>query len=254
MDLSDLPTSSNQINEKQRQTENIANINAYQEHDQQLISLKTQPIEEFRGRFKSEIRPKGAKKRDGTPQVTEKSPVYFADRNGNHFLELLIRPKLIFNKEPFPRDRAQIRASILTIPINGYVYVHPYFKFYQREKSDELSWVNPIYIDLASENGYKDVTETDELLSVILKLPVVMLKKEEVTGKALEPFAFYQDGQVDTKKYTHWDKMNEKFKLNDIRFAFVLRVKNLNNEGYNEYTEQIYISEISTQNRKVKFY
>lgn len=64
----------------------------------QQIKFETEPIEEFRGRFLSDIVPKKQNKKDGTKAAAKKPPIYFSDRRKQHYLNLLV---CYYNKNIF---------------------------------------------------------------------------------------------------------------------------------------------------------
>lgn len=80
---------------KKRKTKNhsstsTTSLNIHQKPDQQGIRFETEPIEKFRGRMLTDMRPKSVIRRDGQLQSTKKHPSYFPDRNNQHFLRLLV--------------------------------------------------------------------------------------------------------------------------------------------------------------------
>jgi hypothetical protein len=65
---------------------------------------------------------------------------------------------------------------------------------------------------------------------------------------------FLIDGQAIIKKYKAVDEFKQAYRLNEIRFALTLWIKESSEKGFRRHDEMQYISQISTQNSKVDQY
>jgi hypothetical protein len=65
---------------------------------------------------------------------------------------------------------------------------------------------------------------------------------------------FLIDGQAIIKKYQTVDEFKQAYRLNEIRFAFTLWIKESPEKGFRRHDEMQYISQISTQNPRVNQY
>jgi hypothetical protein len=70
---------------EQRPTTDIS-VTSTQEHQTTKMRFEDEPAEGFRGRTKGNFKPK---KRNGQPSGP-RPPRYFPDRNGRHYLNLLV--------------------------------------------------------------------------------------------------------------------------------------------------------------------
>ncbi|CAF1404110.1 unnamed protein product, partial [Rotaria sp. Silwood1] len=200
-------------------------------HNQHEIRFETEPMEKFRARYLSQYVPKKKYKRDGKTESKQSSPTYFSDRHKTHYLTLLMSKILVFGSDPIDLCRIKVEVCIVTLTIDGCIYIHPYFTFYKPEGNKNYSLSNPIYIHLGNDEDYKNPPIINEILNAKLYLAVINLLDNELLKKPIQPFeSLKSNGIADTATYTNYDEYKNKFCLNKLRFAVTLWIKSLHGE------------------------
>ena len=113
----------------------------------------------FRGRTFGDFKPKKEKNRKGQP-AKARPPRYFADRNENTFLNLLVRLEFVFCNDLIdiffllqiperflsPNTEHRVDIHLITAEINGCSYVQPYFNFQGDPSDEKIPDKNPISV------------------------------------------------------------------------------------------------------------
>ncbi|CAF1201775.1 unnamed protein product [Adineta steineri] len=248
------PTIANMMEQQQQQQmedfSTTLSTNTSVAADEQ-IRFETEPAERFRGRALSDYVPKSETKRDGT-KAKPRNPCYFADRNNEHYLNLLISRKFLFNN-PGP---IWVEIAVVTRSIKGCIYLNPLFDFCPYKDGSFGDPCNPMLIKLEDVEMYPLTKYTDELQKLMLQLVVIMVKNDELVKKQpIIPFSsLSSNGQRHDAVYRTHDTFKNTFQLNDLRFAVTLWTQGPNDQEYQRRPDIQYISPVSTQDKKVKLY
>ncbi|CAF2399713.1 unnamed protein product [Rotaria sp. Silwood2] len=228
--------------------------------NQQQIKLKSEPAKQFGAQYLSDYEPTNEYKRDGKTKANRRCPTYVGDHDDDnnkskrHSLTLLIPKTLVFRQDPVALERVKLEICIVTRTIDGFIYRHPYFKFYEPRNDGKYSLSNPMFIHLGYDDGYEklsdtngNLTEIDGILNVKLYLAVIHLLNKELVKEPIEPFeSLYFNRKADIIKCKKPDELKKKFYLNDLRIAITPCIKEDDEEDYTRRVDLQYISEIST--------
>ncbi|CAM2712308.1 unnamed protein product [Rotaria socialis] len=226
-------------------------LNFYNKHSEQQIKFQIEPTREFRARYLSDYVPNNEYKRDGITKSEPSCPSYFADRNENHFLDLLIPKMILFDQSPLDPRSIKVEICIVTRTINGCIYIHPYFQFYKPEKNGKYSVDNPIFMQGEFIEGCESLIGTNGMLRMRLYLVVINLLESQLLKNQITTFeSLHSNGQADKTHFKKCDAFKQKFYLNDLRFAVTLWLKDLNTNEYKRYIDLQYISDISIKMKK----
>ncbi|CAF1935513.1 unnamed protein product [Rotaria magnacalcarata] len=229
-------------------------LDFYNKHNEQQIKFQTEPTRAFRARYLRDYVPKNERKLDGITKSKLRCPTYFADRNKNHFLDLLIPKMILFDQTPLDPRSIKVEICIVTRPINGCIYIHPYFQFYKPEKNGKYSVDNPIFIQDDFIEGCENLIDTNGILKMRLYLTVINLLESQLLENQIKPFeSLYSNGQADKTQFTKCDAFKQKFHLDDLCFAVTLWFRDLNTNDYKRYIDRQYISDISSKMKKYKY-
>ncbi|CAF3737355.1 unnamed protein product [Rotaria sordida] len=177
-------------NEKQKIENSQISLN--NKFEIEKMKFEIEPTLKFRGRTLTDFKPKKAQKRNGEPSEP-RPPRYFRDRNHRGYLNLLIPEAYLLP------DIIQyyFEICIVTREINGYTYIHPYFKFQIHSTDPQSPNLNPKYIYFDSTIEFKTYSET--LRQLKLQLVVVMHTNKELM-QTKQPLKIFSSTQINNRK------------------------------------------------------
>ncbi|CAF1593687.1 unnamed protein product [Adineta ricciae] len=218
---------------------------------QPCLTLEIQPMPEFRARLESDYISKSATKRNGTPSEP-RLPVYFSDKNHNHWLNLLISNSLLFNNDP---SSLWIEICIVTQTINKCIFVNPLFEFYCHNIDSTLRTLNPIMIKLESMPEYKIEEYSKNWKCIKLYLAVIRVTNADLVRK--QPIIRFDppSSKVSSNVVVTFGKADEfkrHYTLHKLRFAFTPWLRKGSESEHHRRADLRYISEVSTANKDFK--
>ncbi|CAF0781453.1 unnamed protein product [Adineta ricciae] len=228
------------------------NSNLFNHRKSQLcLKLEIQPMTAFRARLESDYISKSAKKRNGTP-TEPRPPVYFPDKNHNHWLKLLILSSLLFNDDP---SSLWIEICIVTQTINECIFINPLFEFYCHNTDSTLRTLNPIMIKLGSQPEYKIEEYQENWKCIKLYLAVIRVTNADLVRK--QPIIRFDSplSKVSSNVVVTCDRADEfkrHYTLKKLRFAFTPWLRKGSESEHHRRADLQYFSDFSTENKDFK--
>ncbi|CAF2757848.1 unnamed protein product [Rotaria sp. Silwood2] len=235
-------------NDKQRIENGQMPLN--DEIEVEKMRFEIEPAPKFRGRTLTDFQPKKAQKRNGKPS-TPRPPRYYPDRSRHRYLNLLIPEAYILP------DIIQycFEICIITREMNGYTYIHPYFKFQVHPTDPKSPILNPRYIYFVSTMKFKAYSEI--LRQLKLQLVVVMHTNKELmqSEQPLQIFSSSKNNDhrnVITTKFNDHRAFKDAYHLHDLCFAITLWSKKSGEKVFHRHNDKQYISQIVTEDKNTK--
>ncbi|CAF1257954.1 unnamed protein product [Rotaria magnacalcarata] len=230
-------------------SKNVPNASNNEEENEKM-RFKNQPERMIRGRYASEVEPTKPFKRNGQPSEPG-PPRYFADEQNNNYLSLLIPNSYI----PGDISRYRLEICLATREIDGYRYIHPYFKFRVQPTGRNPLMLNPIYIYFNDELKLEKISESSRQLP--LQFMIVMHTNKELM-KSEQPLTIFSSStdnnhrRMIRTKFDNQKALKDAYHLNELVFAVTLWSKKPGENEFHRHADKQYISRISEQNRDAK--
>ncbi|CAF3089937.1 unnamed protein product [Rotaria socialis] len=230
-------------------SENAPQISNNEEENEKM-RFKIEPPCTFRGRLLSEFEPTKVTKRNGEPSEPG-PPRYFADEQNNNYLNLLIPNSYL----PGDISRYRLEICLATREIDGYRYIHPYFKFRVQPRDRKSLLLNPIYIYFDDELKLEKISEA--LRQLPLQFMIVMHTNKELM-ESVQPLTVFSSPtdnnhrRMIRTKFDDQKTFKDAYHLNEIFFAVTLWSKSPGENEFHRHADKQYISQMSEQDRHAK--